>query len=55
MVQLMRAALYARVSKEDQVEDYSLDAQKRSFRTLVKGKGWAHRQHIRRLWRLRMP
>ena len=26
MVQLMRAALYARVSKEDQVEDYSLDA-----------------------------
>jgi len=55
MVQPMRAALYAKVSKEDQVEDYSLDAQKRSFGTLVKGKGWAHRQHIRRLWRLRMP
>jgi DNA invertase Pin-like site-specific DNA recombinase len=55
MVQLMRAALYARVSKEDQVEGYSLHAQKRGFRTLVKGKGWAHSQHNRRLWRLRMP
>ena len=35
MVQLMRAALYARVSKEDQVEGYSLDAQVRAFNTLV--------------------
>ena len=47
MVQPMRAALYARVSTEDQVEGYSLDAQKRSFRTLVKGRGWtAHREYI---------
>ena len=46
MVQPMRAALYARVSTEDQVEGYSLDAQKRSFRTLVKGRGWtAHREY----------
>ena len=47
MVQPMRAALYARVSKKDQVEGYSLDAQKRSFRALVKGKDWtAHREYI---------
>ena len=28
----MRAALYARVSDEEQVEGYILDAQKRAFR-----------------------
>lgn len=36
----MRAALYARVSTEEQVEGYSLDAQKRAFRNLVTQKGW---------------
>ena len=36
----MRAALYARVSDEEQVEGYSLDAQKRAFRAYVEGQGW---------------
>ena len=36
----MRAALYARVSDEEQVEGYSLDAQKRAFRAYVKGQDW---------------
>jgi len=36
----MRAALYARVSTEEQVECYSLDAQRRAFRALVEGRGW---------------
>jgi site-specific DNA recombinase len=36
----MRAALYARVSSEEQVEGYSIDAQRRAFKTLVEGKGW---------------
>jgi len=36
----MRAALYARVSSEEQVEGYSLDAQCRAFRALVEGRGW---------------
>jgi len=36
----MRAALYARVSSEEQVEGYSLDAQRRAFQTLVEARGW---------------
>jgi len=36
----MIAALYARVSNEEQVEGYSIDAQIRAFETLVKAKGW---------------
>ena len=43
----MRAALYARVSSEEQVEGYSLDAQKRAFLTLVQGRGWTvYRQFV---------
>ena len=40
MVQGLRAAVYARVSSEEQVEGYSLDAQRRAFRALVEGRGW---------------
>jgi len=36
----MRAALYARVSTEEQVEGYSIDAQRRAFQTLVQGRDW---------------
>ncbi len=36
----MRAALYARVSSEEQVEGYNIDAQKRAFETLVESRGW---------------
>ena len=36
----MRAALYARVSDEEQMEGYSLDAQRRAFRDYAKGQGW---------------
>jgi site-specific DNA recombinase len=36
----MKAALYARVSSEEQVEGYSLDAQKRAFHALVEGRNW---------------
>ena len=36
----MRAALYARVSSKEQVEGYSIDAQKRAFRSLCKGRLW---------------
>lgn len=36
----MKAALYARVLSEEQVEGYSVDAQKRAFKTLVEGKDW---------------
>ncbi len=35
-----RAVLYARVSSEEQVEGYSIDAQRRAFRDLCKSKGW---------------
>jgi site-specific DNA recombinase len=43
----MKAALYARVSTEEQVEGYSLDAQKRAFNTLVQGRGWTvYREYI---------
>jgi DNA invertase Pin-like site-specific DNA recombinase len=37
----MRAALYARVSSEEQVEGYSIDAQRRAFQALVEGRGWS--------------
>ena len=40
----MRAALYARVSSEEQVEGYSIDAQKRAFQALVVGRGWTEYQ-----------
>ena len=40
MVQEVKAALYARVSTKEQIEGYSLDAQRRAFRTLVEGRGW---------------
>ena len=36
----MKAALYARVSDEEQVEGYSLDAQRRAFRSLVESRDW---------------
>ena len=35
-----RAALYARVSSEEQVQGYSLDAQRRAFQKLVEERGW---------------
>jgi site-specific DNA recombinase len=40
----MRAALYARVSTEEQAEGYSIDAQRRAFQTLCQGRGWITRQ-----------
>jgi site-specific DNA recombinase len=36
----MRARLYARVSTEEQTEDYSIDAQRRAFQALCQSKGW---------------
>lgn len=36
----MRAALYARVSSPEQLEGYSIDAQKRAFKLLCRGRGW---------------
>jgi len=43
----MRAALYARVSSEEQVEGYSIDAQRRAFRTLVEARNWSvYREYI---------
>ena len=43
----MRAALYARVSSEEQVEGYSIDAQRRAFQALVEGRGWTtYREYI---------
>ncbi len=35
-----RAALYARVSTEEQTEGYSIDAQRRAFHTLLENRGW---------------
>ncbi len=40
MAEQIRASLIARVSSEEPVEGYSLDAQRRAFRTLVEGRGW---------------
>jgi DNA invertase Pin-like site-specific DNA recombinase len=43
----MRAALYARVSTEEQAEGYSIDAQRRAFQTLCQGRGWIpHQEYI---------
>ncbi len=43
----MRAVLYARVSTEEQVEGYSIEAQRRAFRTLCEGRGWTpYREYI---------
>ncbi len=43
----MRAVLYARVSTEEQVEGYSIEAQRRAFRILCEGRGWTpHREYI---------
>ena len=43
----VRAALYARVSTEEQVEGYSLDAQRRAFHALVQGRGWSvHQEYL---------
>jgi len=36
----VRAALYARVSTEEQLEGYSIDAQRRAFQALVQGRDW---------------
>lgn len=36
----MRVALLARVSTEEQVEGYSIDAQRRAFEALVQGRDW---------------
>ena len=38
----VRAALYARVSTEEQVEGYSIDAPKRAFQTLIQGRDWSN-------------
>lgn len=43
----MRAALYARVSSEEQLEGYSIDAQKRAFQALLGGREWTpYREYI---------
>ena len=34
----MRAALYARVSTEEQVEGYSIDAQRRAFQAVLQSR-----------------
>jgi site-specific DNA recombinase len=36
----MRAALYARVSREEQAEGYSIEAQLEAMRSFCEGKGW---------------
>ena len=44
---MVRAGLYARVSSEEQVEGYSIDAQSRAFRLLCDSKGWTpYREYI---------
>lgn len=43
----MKAALYARVSSEEQVEGYSIDAQRRAFAALLQGRGWVqYREYV---------
>jgi len=43
----VRASLLARVSTEEQVEGYSLDAQRRAFHALVQGRGWTvHKEYV---------
>ena len=47
MAEQIRAALYARVSSEEQVDGYSLDAQRRAFHTLLQGRGWtAYQEYL---------
>lgn len=47
MKEIVKAALYARVSSEEQVEGYSIDAQRRAFQTLCQNKGWVpYREYI---------
>ena len=43
---VVRAALLARVSTDEQVEGYSLDAQRRAYRTLVDARGWSSYQEF---------
>ena len=44
---IVRAGLYARVSSEEQVEGYSIDAQSRAFRLLCESKQWTpYREYI---------
>ena len=38
--QPLKAVLCARVSSEEQLKGYSIDAQRRAFQALVKGRGW---------------
>ncbi len=43
----MRAALYARVSSEEQVEGYSIDAQRRAFRQFCETRQWVpNREYV---------
>ena len=43
----MRAALYARVSTEEQVEGYSIDAQRRAFQAVLQSRNWiAYREYL---------
>ena len=47
MAEHIRASLLARVSSEEQVEGYSLDAQVRAFRALVEARGWTvYREYL---------
>ena len=47
MARQITAALYARVSTEEQVGGYSLDAQRRAFKALVEGRGWTiHHEYL---------
>ncbi|MBA7469625.1 hypothetical protein ES707_04898 [subsurface metagenome] len=51
----MNVSLYARVSSEEQVEGYSIDAQKRSFRTLCQNKEWVPSREYNKLGRSAHP
>lgn len=47
MLEEVRTALYAKVSSEEQVKGYSLDAQRRAFQTLLQGRGWtAYQEYL---------
>ena len=41
----MRAALYTRVSSDEQIEGYSLDAQRRALADYCRGQGWTVADH----------
>ena len=44
---MMKAALYARVSTEEQTEGYSINAQRRAFQDLVKSRsGDVYQEYI---------